>query len=195
MPRLFGLSENSIKQYLSGFLQSIPDTHVLIQDFNPGGPSLSVKLIKELNEAYQNFKYLKLEEPMGAQKFEEIIKATGGKVGLLEGWGGLYMMELIPLGIIGVMPGLGVSDILQRVFNLRKNGEHEKAFDLFEKLMPQIFFSLQNMELFHYAEKELLKARGVLKNSVVRKAAFIPDASTSAYNSSNNLNNYSIFQN
>jgi len=181
VPRLFGLSENSIKQYLSGFLQSIPDTHVLIQDFNPGGPSLSVKLIKELNEAYQNFKYLKLEEPMGAQKFEEIIKATGGKVGLLEGWGGLYMMELIPLGIIGVMPGLGVSDILQRVFNLRKNGEHEKAFDLFEKLMPQIFFSLQNMELFHYAEKELLKARGVLKNSVVRKAAFIPDAYTSAY--------------
>ena len=37
------------------------------------------------------------------------------------------------------------------------------------------------MELFHYAEKELLIARGVLTNSVVRKAAYIPDVSTAAY--------------
>ena len=47
--------------------------------------------------------------------------------------------------------------------------------------MPQIFFALQNMELFHYIEKELLIARGVLKNSVVRKATYKPDASTMAY--------------
>jgi 4-hydroxy-tetrahydrodipicolinate synthase len=79
------------------------------------------------------------------------------------------------------MPGLGVSDILQRVFLLRKNGEDKKAFDLFEKVMPQIFFSLQNMELFHYAEKELLMARGILTNSVARKAAYKPDHSTRQY--------------
>lgn len=91
------------------------------------------------------------------------------------------MLELIPVGIAGVMPGLGVSDILQKVFHLRKEGAHGKAFDLFEKVMPQIFFSLQNMELFHYAEKELLMARGVLDNSVARKAAYIPDPSTVRY--------------
>ncbi len=162
-------------------MQSIPHTPVLIQDFNPTGQSISVRLIKELMEEHPNFKYLKLEEPLGASKFEEIIKTTEGKIGLLEGWGGLYMMELIPIGITGVMPGLAVSDILQKVFMLRKNGENEKAFDLFEKVMPQIFFSLQNMELFHYIEKELLSARGVLKNSVVRKATYKPDASTKAF--------------
>jgi 4-hydroxy-tetrahydrodipicolinate synthase len=154
---------------------------VLIQDFNPGGASISVEFIKGLMDEHPNFKYLKLEEPLCAPKFENIIKTTNGKVGLFEGWGGLYMMELIPIGITGVMPGLAVSDILQKIFNLRKNGEHTKAFDLFEKVMPQIFFSLQNMELFHYAEKELLMARGVLNNSVARKAAYKPDASTAAY--------------
>jgi 4-hydroxy-tetrahydrodipicolinate synthase len=132
-------------------------------------------------DEHPNFKYLKLEEPLCAPKFEEIIKTTGGKVGLMEGWGGLYMMELIPIGITGVMPALSVADLLQKVFMLRKNGENDKAFGLFEKVMPQIFFSLQNMELFHYMEKELLIARGVLKNSVVRKAAYKPDASTRAY--------------
>ena len=91
------------------------------------------------------------------------------------------MLELVPIGITGVMPGLAVADILQKVFTLRKEGQHDRAFDLFEKVMPQIFFSLQNMELFHYAEKELLMARGVLHNSIARKAAYIPDASSVKY--------------
>jgi dihydrodipicolinate synthase/N-acetylneuraminate lyase len=181
VPRIFNLPETSLKEYLSDFLNAIPETPVLIQDFNPGGASISVNFIKELKDEHPNFKYLKLEEPLCAPKFHDIIKTTEGKVGLFEGWGGLYMLELIPVGITGVMPGLAVADILQKVFTLRKNGEQAKAFDLFEKVMPQIFFSLQNMELFHYAEKELLVARGVLENSVARKAAYRPDVSTMAY--------------
>lgn len=181
VPRIFGLPEASIREYLSGFLKSIPNTPVLVQDFNPGGSSISVGFIKELMDTHPNFKYLKLEEPLCAPKFEEIIKTTGGKVGLFEGWGGLYMLELTPLGIAGVMPGLAVADILQKVFVLRREGKDDAAFDLFEKVMPQIFFSLQNMELFHYAEKELLIARGVLKNSIARKAAYIPDPSSVKY--------------
>lgn len=181
VPRIFSLPENSLKEYLSEFLQAIPNTPVLIQDFNPGGASISVEFIKNLMDENPNFKYLKLEEPLCAPKFEEIIKTTQDNIGLFEGWGGLYMLELIPIGIRGVMPGLAVADILQKVFNLRSNGEHARAFDLFEKVMPQIFFSLQNMELFHYAEKELLIARGVLSNSIARKAAYIPDPSSVAY--------------
>ncbi|MCO5238695.1 MAG: dihydrodipicolinate synthase family protein [Chitinophagaceae bacterium] len=181
VPRIFSLPEDSLKEYLSGFLAAIPDTPVLIQDFNPGGSSISAPFIKKLNEAHPNFKYLKLEEPLCAPKFENIIHVTEGKVGLFEGWGGLYMLELVPIGIAGVMPGLAVADILQKVFLLRRKGETDKAFSLFEKVMPQIFFSLQNMELFHYAEKELLKARGVLTNSIARKAAYIPDASSVKY--------------
>lgn len=181
VPRIFSLPEDSLRAYLSGFLESVPGTPVLIQDFNPGGSSISVTFIRELMERHPNFKYLKLEEPLCAPKFESIIKETGGEIGLFEGWGGLYMLELIPLGIRGVMPGLAVSDILQKVFTLRNQGAHQKAFDLFEKVMPQIFFSLQNMELFHYAEKELLMARGILKNSIARKAAYIPDPSSVSY--------------
>lgn len=181
VPRIFSLSESSIYQYLSGFFEAIPETPVLIQDFNPGGSSISVSLINKLRLEHSNFKYLKLEEPLCAPKFEEIIKTTEGCIEVFEGWGGLYMLELVSVGIGGIMPGLGVSDILQKIFFLRKNGENDKAFKFFERVMPQIFFSLQSMELFHYAEKELLMARGVLKNSNIRKAAFTPDPLTASY--------------
>ena len=139
---------------------------------------MSVQFINQLRLEFSNFKYLKLEEPLCGSKIREIIKTTEGEIGVLEGWGGLYLLELIPVGIVGVMPGLAVADILQKILLYRKNCEKYKAFELFERVMPQIFFSLQNMELFHYAEKELLKARGVLKNSVARKAAYIPDDAT-----------------
>lgn len=181
VPRVFNLPEASLKQYLGEFLKSIPETAVLIQDFNPGGASISAEFINKLRQEFSNFKYLKLEEPLSAPKFQEIIKTTEGEVGVLEGWGGLYLLELIPAGIAGVMPGLAVADILQKIFLYRKNGENDKAFELFERVMPQIFFSLQNMELYHYAEKELLKARGVLKNSIARKAAYIPDDATAEH--------------
>lgn len=181
VPRIFSLPEASIRSYLSGFFESIPDTPVLIQDFNPGGSSLSAPLINSLRQRYPNFKYLKLEEPLCAPKFEEIIRITEGSIGIFEGWGGLYTMELVPVGIRGVMPGLGVSDILQKVFTLRQQGDDHKAFEIFERVMPQIFFSLQNMELFHYAEKELLIARGILSNSISRKAAYTPDESSIKY--------------
>ena len=181
VPRIFALPDESLMDYLSGFLSAIPTTPVLIQDFNPGGSSISASFIKKLADRHSNFKYLKLEEPLCAPKFEHIIEVTEGRIGLFEGWGGLYMLELTPIGIAGVMPGLGVADILQKIFVLRKAGQTDEAFTLFEKVMPQIFFSLQNMELFHYAEKELLKARGVLTNSVARKAAYNPDASSINY--------------
>ncbi|GJM27446.1 MAG: dihydrodipicolinate synthase family protein [Cyclobacteriaceae bacterium] len=181
VPRMFDLPEDSIYEYLSEFMRSVSETPVLIQDFNPGGSSISVSLIRRLKDENPNFKYLKLEEPLAAQKFEEIINLTQGQVKLFEGWGGLYMMELIPLGIAGIMPGLGVSDILQRVFDLRVNNKNDQAFNLFEKVMPQIFFSLQNMELFHFIEKDLLVARGILQGSSVRKMAYKPDNATLSY--------------
>jgi len=181
VPRIFMLPEASIKAYLAGFFDAIKDTPVLVQDFNPGGSSISVSLINELRLQHANFKYLKLEEPLCAPKFEEIIAVTEGTVGVFEGWGGLYLLELIPVGIAGVMPGLAVADILQKIYTLRLEGKDAQAFQLFERVMPQIFFSLQNMELFHYAEKELLMARGILTNSKNRTAAYIPDAFSIAY--------------
>lgn len=181
VPRLFSLPEESIKEYLAGIMKAVAGTPVLVQDFNPGGASISVSLITELMNEYENFRYLKLEEPLCGPKFEAIIKTTGGRIGLMEGWGGLYMLELIPIGIAGVMPGLAVSDILQKIFELRRAGDHAKAFTIFERIMPQIFFSLQNMELFHYAEKELLIARGVLSSSKVRSASYKPDPATKAF--------------
>jgi len=52
-----------------------------------------------------------------------------------------------------------------------------KSLDLFEALLPQLVFALQNLELFLCLEKKLLAARGVLDeaSTYVRRPTWTPD--------------------
>ncbi len=103
-------------------------------------------------------------------KVRSIVEATNGEVGVVDGWGGVYMLELIEAGICGVMPGLGVADLLQIVWDKARAGQKDAAYDVFQGVLPQITYSLQSLEFFHHAEKALLSARGVLTETVVRDA-------------------------
>jgi 4-hydroxy-tetrahydrodipicolinate synthase len=166
---MFALDEGALAKHFDRILKTI-DIPLIVQDFNPGGSSVSPHFIAQLHRSHPHFRYAKLEEPLMAAKVEAILEETSGGVGVLEGWGGMYMLELIPAGISGVMPGLGISDILVRAFHLAKRGESDRAYELFQGVLPQIAFSLENMELYHHAEKLLLQARGIISGGVVRQA-------------------------
>ncbi|MFN7993858.1 MAG: dihydrodipicolinate synthase family protein [Bryobacteraceae bacterium] len=179
VPRLFGVAERDIFRYFETILSSIR-VPLLIQDFNPGGPTVTAQFVADLHRHYTHFAYIKLEEPLLASKIRAILDATNGEVGVLEGWGGMYMLELIDAGICGVMPGLAVSDLLARVFRLARAGRKQAAYEIFAAVLPQILFSLQNMELFHHAEKRLLVRRGFMRESVVRDLTMTLDETDSA---------------
>ncbi len=167
VPRLFGLPERDLLRYFDRILQAI-SIPLIIQDFNPGGTTVSLEFIKSLHGQHDHFRYLKLEEPMMAGRVQSIIQETNGAVGVIDGWGGTYMLELIDAGICGVMPGLAVSDLLQMVWESARAGNKDAAYQLFQGVLPQISYSLQNLEFFHHAEKALLVARGVLSDPRVR---------------------------
>ncbi len=168
VPRMFGMAEKDLYRYFDRLLNSI-EVPLIIQDFNPGGPTISPGFILTLHRAHPHFRYVKLEDPMMGAKVQAIQEATQDEVGVIEGWGGMYMMELIPAGICGVMPGLGITDLLERAFRFVKQGDREEAYPVFQGVLPQIVFCLQHMELFHHAEKMLLQARGILSQVTVRE--------------------------
>jgi len=179
-PRMFGLSEDDLLRFFVPVAQAL-EVPLLIQDWNPGGPTVGAAFAKRLHEECPNFRYLKLEEPLMGEKIQAIRAATNGEVGVLEGWGGMYMMELIPAGICGVMPGVTVLPVLDRVYRLRQAGQDKEAYQLFTQVLPFIVFQLQDMELFLHLEKRLLKALGVIDTVRVREATIHLDAVTEAY--------------
>lgn len=177
VPRMFPFGEPDLHRYFDRLLSSI-DIPLLIQDVNPLGPTVTARFVSELHRAHPHFRWIKLEEPLMSSKVTAILEATNGEVGVLEGWGGMYMLDLIPAGICGVMPGLAISDVLAKVFQLATEGDLVGAYKIHEAVLPQIVMSLQHMELFHHAEKRLLVARGILPESVVRQLTLQLDRHT-----------------
>ena len=168
VPRLFNLPECDLLRYFGRILDAI-GIPLLIQDFNPGGTTLSLDFLRQLRRQHQHFRYLKLEEPLMSERVRTIVDGTDGEVGVIEGWGGMYMIELMGAGIVGVMPGLAVADVLQLIWNRERLGDKDGAYAAFLGVLPQISYSLQSLEFFHHAEKSLLTARGVLPATVVRE--------------------------
>ena len=137
VPRMFAFGEPDLYRYFDRLL-SVVDIPFLIQDFNPSGPTVTARFVSELHRAHPHFRWIKLEEPMMSSKVTAMLEATGGEVGVLEGWGGMYMLDLIPVGICGVMPGLAVSDVLAKVFQLASKGDLAGAYKIHEAVLPQI---------------------------------------------------------
>ncbi|MBT5875851.1 MAG: dihydrodipicolinate synthase family protein [Candidatus Latescibacteria bacterium] len=180
VPRVFGLGEDDLLRYfipLSNAL-SVP---LLIQDFNPGGPTVGPQFAKRLHEECPNFRYLKLEEPMMGSKAAGIIEATAGGVSVLEGWGGMYMLELIPSGICGVMPGVAAFPVLDRAYRLHIDGNIQAAYEVFSRILPFIVYQLQHMELYLNSEKRILHRLGLLDKPQIREAALSLDPAVIEY--------------
>lgn len=180
LPRLFGMAADDLLYYAQTICRAV-SLPVLVQDFNPNGPTVDAAFCRRLRESCPNFEYIKLEEPLMGAKVESIRAATADAVGVLEGWGGLYMLELLESGICGIMPGLAPGDLLAQVWKLGQTGQVDAAMTLFERVVPQLVFGLQNLELFLHIEKQLLQMRGLLPDPTVRHATFTPTPQMLAY--------------
>ena len=180
IPRQFGSSDADIVEYCASVAAATPRP-ILIQDFNPGGTTMGPALASALCDRCDNFRFVKLEDPMMVDRLIAIRSATAGRIGILEGWGGLYMLEGVSAGIDGIMPGAAIADLLDTVLNAAVSQQSERAHDLFGVLLPYISFSLQDFELFLQIEKQALVRRGLIASPTVRSLSHTPSPQVQAH--------------
>jgi 4-hydroxy-tetrahydrodipicolinate synthase len=180
LPRGFAYGEADLLDF-AGTVGRAVGVPLLVQDWNPAGPAVGAEFCARLHEACPTFRYVKLEEPRMGPKVRAIRTRCGDAVGVLEGWGGEYMLELLPAGIVGVMPGLACVDVLQRIWDLGRAGRLAEAYAHFARIHPWIAYSLQSMESYNYLEKDLLIRRGLLRASHPRRPWMRLDPDTTAY--------------
>jgi 2-keto-3-deoxy-L-arabinonate dehydratase len=180
VPRTFALNDDDLLRFFDPILNGV-DVPSLVQDYYPTGTTIGPTFVARLSAECPRFHYLKLEEPQLSAKILAIRAAAKDKIKVLEGMAGLYLMELIPAGIVGVMSGLAIADALNVVFRLRAGNRSEEAFEFYEKLLPFIVFGLQNFELWLYCEKRVLQARGLIANPRCRNACISPDPHSLRY--------------
>jgi 4-hydroxy-tetrahydrodipicolinate synthase len=76
LPRLFQLTEYDLLKFAESICSSVK-VPVLIQDYNPGGATIGVDFCRRLAEACDNFRYVKLEEPLLGSKCR--LRDSGGE--------------------------------------------------------------------------------------------------------------------
>lgn len=170
LPRMMPVSESQLLEY-ARIVCSSTKLPVIVQDYNPGGSIIGFDFAKKLSDEFDNFQFIKYEVPGIGPLISDILKATNGKVKVFSGWGGSYMLEQIPAGIAGIMPGIPLADYFIKIWSNATSGNVKNAINMFAAISPYLSFSLQHLEMFHHAEKRLAVRRGIMKSSVVRSVS------------------------
>jgi 4-hydroxy-tetrahydrodipicolinate synthase len=170
LPRALPVSDQHLFDFASAVCSST-GLPVIIQDYNPGGPVIGFDFAMRLSDTFDNFQYIKYEVPGIGPLISDLLEATGGKVKVISGWGGSYMLEQVPAGIAGIMPGIPLADFFIEIWSKAASGRMEESMKMFSAISPYLSFSLQNLEMFHHVEKRLAVRRGIMRTSVVRSVS------------------------
>jgi 4-hydroxy-tetrahydrodipicolinate synthase len=174
LPRTMPVAENELYRYASAVCSSTT-LPVIIQDYNPGGGIIGLDFAKRLSEEFENFRFIKYEVPGIGPLVHDILVSTREKVKVFSGWGGSYLLEQYSAGIAGIMPGIPLIDYFKKLWDNLAVGNENMALRMFTAISPYLAFSLQNLEMFHHAEKQLAVRRGIMQSAVVRSVSVALD--------------------
>ena len=124
-----------------------------------------VKLLVELCEEFSNFGYIKEEYKPVIERMTELAAHRPAVKGVFSGNAGVGMLYEMRLGFDGTMPGAPYADLYAEIWDFYQGGEHEKARDVFSKLLLMTNVD----ERIPGTRPYILKKRGVFKTTVSRE--------------------------
>ncbi len=156
------------RQVFEGLGESVP---VCYQDYPFVTRSeISVATFNQLVTDYPQLVMLKHEEWPGLSKLSAVRKAARDglrRVAVLVGNGGLYLPQELARGADGAMTGFAYPEMLVEVVRLWRQGEQDRAEDLFDAYLPLVRHEQQPG--FGLAlRKEVLRRRGAIATAQVR---------------------------
>jgi len=167
-PALSTPSGQVLLNYFKAIAQSV-DIAVMIQD-NPRstGVQMPMELLLDAYRSIDNFNYIKVECPIPVRKMRKLIDLTDGKLKCYSGNGGIFAMDAFGAGAWGIMPGSVAAGRFVRLHKLYMAGKIAEARDIFENILPLVWYEDQSLEFYIACEKELLCNMGVIEHGHLR---------------------------
>jgi 4-hydroxy-tetrahydrodipicolinate synthase len=158
-------------QALLGYYLQVDETvdiPLVIHDYPAvTGITMSIELIAKMYEQGKNLKYLKLEDPPTGAKMQALAKLTGPDLKVFGALGGLYALEELELGAVGIMTGFVFAGLLVELYDLVQSGKMDKAAELFYDFVPLNRWEFQP-GIGVSLRKEIFKRLGIFETAVVR---------------------------
>jgi 4-hydroxy-tetrahydrodipicolinate synthase len=171
-----------VAEFFKTLARTVPLPIFVQNSGGPQGPAMPVEMMIALAHEYPQLAYIKEEARPVLERITEIgAKGKGLIKGVFSGAGGTRLIEELNNGSRGSCPSSGMVDVFSRVFNMYEAGEKKAAEEHFEGLRPMFSFRAEGMHWL-FKEKEILRRRGIFKNSKTRIAGDLrwPDAETKA---------------
>ncbi len=121
--------------------------------------------------------YIKLEDYPVGPKVTAVRKASDDTIGVFGGLGGIYFMEELQRGAIGIATGFGFPQVLVRIFELFESGQVEAAQKTFDHYASLIRYEFQPKIGLAY-RKHLYHKRGIFSSPFVRHPGMHLDEET-----------------
>lgn len=143
------------------------DLPIVVQDH--AGAPVGADLLARLVETDPRINHCKIETPPTPKRLGQVTEAVGDQMVPLGGAGGNFLIEELRRGSQGTMPSCSIPAAYVAVWDLFQRGELEHANSVFyQRILPFNRSMVGSFALFHYANKELLRRRGVIACSTVR---------------------------
>ena len=127
-------------------------------------PELIVRIGSELPAC----RYVKLEEPPTPTKITALRRLPGSdRLRIFGGMNGMYFLEELSRGAIGIMTGVAVPDILVEIYDLFVTGNAAGAAEMYDRYASYIRYEGQ-VGVGIALRKEVLRLRGAIRSSYVR---------------------------
>ncbi len=133
---------------------------VMLQDLDWHGGGLAVGTIVALAEAVPGFQALKIETAPAGPKYTSVRDALGDRLHLSGGWAAMQMLDGLARGLDAFIPS-GVLPAYCRIWRLWVEGERDAAQDLFERCLPILAFSNQDIGVSIAFWKRVRVAAGI----------------------------------
>jgi 4-hydroxy-tetrahydrodipicolinate synthase len=137
------------------------------------GITMTVALISRIFETSSHIQYIKLEDPPTGMKMQALAEHAGPGLKVFGALGGMYALEELELGAVGIMTGFVYAELLVRLFEMVRNHQWKRAAEHFYDFLPLNRWEFQP-GIGVSLRKQVLKRLGVFSSAKVRHPG--PDA-------------------
>jgi len=179
-PISVAIGEDELYRYYATIIESIT-IPVVVQDASGYvGRPMSIAMQAALYTAYGDRLLFKPEAAPIGPRLSALRDATAGKAPVLEGTGGIALVDSYRRGVIGTMPGADLIDALVALWRALEANDEQRIYELSLPLSSLIAIQ-SSLDAFLAVEKYLLVKRGIFRNALVRgPVGYELDAETQA---------------
>jgi len=151
-------------------------TPLIIQDLQFGGPGMDLETICKLRDAIPTLVGLKIETVPAGPKYTAVRNKFGSDFFIAGGWAVTQMIEALDRGVDAMMPESAMIRVYKAIDNAYQRGDRLKAGEIFNRLIPVLAFTNQELITSIVFFKRLLVRKSIFKCESIRVKKFEWDA-------------------